>query len=268
MIQSIADQSEEFYALTYDAIVSDWPGEIDFYEALALQAHAQGQAVLEVGCGTGRVAIRLAKLGVDIVGLDLSPAMLVLAREKSAAMANVRWIQDDMTSFNLGETFGLVIIPAHSFQFMLTPADQLACFENIIGHLAPGGTIVVHVDHLNVQWLGDRMKENGGVHKEVGRFIHPGTGRSIQTLKAWSYEPSTQTATAHTIWRETTVEGQAASQWERGPIPLHCLFPFEMEHLLSLAGLSVEAVYGDFFRTELRDDSEEMIWIAKVNRAE
>lgn len=242
MSQSIADHSEEFYAQSYDTVVSDWPGEIDFYKALALEVYAHGQAVLEVACGTGRVAIRLAKPGGDIVGLDLSPAMLALAREKSAAMANVRWIQDDMTSFNLGEIFGLVIIPAHSFQFMLTPADQLACLENISRHLAPGGIIAVHVDNINVQWLGDLMKENGDVHEKAGRFIHPRTGRSIRTLKAWSYEPSTQTATAHTIWRETAAEGQIASQWERGPIPLHCVFPFEMEHLLSLAGFGVEAV--------------------------
>ena len=263
MSQSNADQSEEFYVQTYDTVVSDWPGEIDFYQALTTQVYARGQAVLEVACGTGRVAIRLAKHGAEVVGLELSPAMLALARKKSARMSNVRWIQQDMTSFNLGEAFGLVLIPGHSFQFMLTAADQLACLESIRRHLAPGGTIVVHVDHQDMRWLGDLMGEKAGVHEKAGRFIHPGTGRTIQTFRAWSYEPSTQTATAHTIWRETTAEGHFKSQWERGPIRLHCVFPFEMEHLLALARFDVEAVYGDFFRAGLRDYSEEMIWVGR-----
>jgi SAM-dependent methyltransferase len=223
--QSNADQSEEFYVQTYDTVVSDWPGEIDFYRALTAPVHARGQAVLEVACGTGRVAIRLAKHG--------------------------------------GEAFGLVLIPGHSFQFMLTAADQLACLESIRRHLAPGGTIVVHVDHPDMRWLGDLMGEKAGVHEKAGQFIHAQTGRLIQTFRAWSYEPSTQTAIAHTIWRETTAEGHVKSQWERGPIRLHCVFPFEMKHLLALAGYSLEAVYGDFFRAGLRDDSEEMIWVAR-----
>jgi ubiquinone/menaquinone biosynthesis C-methylase UbiE len=266
MSQLIADLSEEFYTQTYDTVVPDWPGEIDFYQALASEVHAQRRGVLEVACGTGRVAIQLAKLGGDVVGLDLSPAMLALAREKSAAVKNVRWIQADMTSFDLGEAFGLVIIPAHSFQFMLTPADQLSCLESISRHLAPGGSIVIHVDHQDVEWLGDLMKGKAGVHEKAGQFIHPMTGRSIQCFRSWSYEPSTQTASAHTIWQETNAEGHVVSQWERGPIRLHCMFPFEMEHLLSLAGLAVEAMYGDFFRTAFRDDSQEMVWIAKKRR--
>ena len=263
MGQMIADPSEEFYTQTYDTVVPDWPGEIDFYQALASPVYAQRQGVLEVACGTGRVAIQLAKLGGDVVGLDLSPGMLALAREKSAAMKNVRWIQDDMTSFDLGEAFGLVIVPGHSFQFMLTPADQLSCLESVNRHLAPGGSIVIHVDHLDVEWLGDLMKGKAGVHEKAEQFIHPMTGRSIQSFRSWSYEPSTQTAAAHTIWQETNAEGHVVSQWERGPIRLHCLFPFEMEHLLSLAGLAVEAAYGDFYRTAFKDDSQDLIWIAK-----
>jgi ubiquinone/menaquinone biosynthesis C-methylase UbiE len=263
MSYSISDQSEEFYVQTYDTVVPDWPGEMDFYKALTAPVWAQGQAVLEVACGTGRVAIRLAQHGGEIVGLDLSPAMLALARKKSASMANVRWIQHDMTSFNLGEAFGLALIPGHSFQFMLTAADQLACLESIRRHLVPGGTMVAHVDYPDLRWLGDLMGEKAGVHENAGQFIHPKTGRLIQTFRAWSYEPSTQTASAHTIWRETIAEGHVRSQWERGPIRLHCVFPFEMEHLLALAGLSLEAVYGDFFGARLRNDSEEMIWVAK-----
>jgi SAM-dependent methyltransferase len=223
--------------------------------------------VLEVACGTGRVAIRLARDGVEVVGLDLSSAMLDVAREKSAGMSNIRWVQGDMRSFELGETFGLVIIPGHAFQNMLTAADQIACLESLERHLSPRGTLVVHLDHQNVGWLGDLTRDRGGVFETAEQFCHPKTGRQVRTSRAWSYEPSTQTAIAQTVWEEINADGEVADRWESGPIRLHCVFRFEMEHLLALTGFEVEAVYGNFFREELTDESTEMVWVAKNRRA-
>lgn len=263
MSKFATERAREFYAQTYDASVSDWPGEIDFYRALAAETHANGQAVLEVACGTGRVAIPLARDGVQVVGLDLSPAMLDVAREKSVGMRNPRWVQGDMRSFDLGETFGLVIIPGHSFQNILTGDDQFACLESIGRHLGPGGALVVHVDHLDVRWLGELLGDRGGVFEAAESFSHPRTGRQIRTSRAWSYEPATQTAVSRTVWEEIDADGEVADRWESGPLRFHCVFRFEMEHLLARAGFAVRAVYGDFFRGELRDGSSEMIWVAR-----
>jgi hypothetical protein len=58
--------------------------------------------------------------------------------------------------------------------------------------------------------------------------------------------------------------GQVLSRVEREPIRLHCVFRFEMEHLLARVGFEIEAVYGDFFRQELQDDSPSMIWVART----
>ena len=73
----MADKSREeawkFYAQTYDATMRDWPGEMDFYKRLAAEAHTRGESVLELACGTGRVAIRLAREGICVVGLDVTP---------------------------------------------------------------------------------------------------------------------------------------------------------------------------------------------------
>jgi len=84
---------EDRVAQLYDASVPDWPGEIDFYRELAAEAQSNGGAVLEVACGTGRVAVRLAQDGVSVVGIDLSAAMLDVAREKSVGIRNVRWVE-------------------------------------------------------------------------------------------------------------------------------------------------------------------------------
>ena len=72
----------------------------------------------------------------------------------------------------------------------------------------------------------------------------------------------TQTAISQTIWEEVGADGQGVDRWESGPIRLHCVFRFEMEHLLALTGFEIEAVYGDFLRTALTDKSTEMVWLA------
>jgi len=259
MSQSIAER----VAQLYDASVPDWPGEIDFYRELATGIKLKGQAVLEIACGTGRVAIRLAQVGARVVGIDLSAAMLDVAREKSVGIPNVRWVEGDMMSFELGETFGLVIIPGHSFQFMLTPEHQVACLECIKRHLVPGGVLVVHLDHQDIDWLGKLCTEKGGISEMAEELMHPETGRLIRTLRAWSYEPSKQTASAVTVWEEIDTDGEVVDRWERGPIRMHCVFRFEMEHLLARVGFEVEAVYGDFFRRELKDESADMIWVLR-----
>jgi len=268
MEQSTSGQNpDEFYAQTYDDSVPDWPGEIDFYRALAAKAKSDGGTVLEIACGTGRVAIRLAQDSVNVVGLDLSPEMIDIATQKSAGFGNVRWVEGDMRSFQLGETFDLALIPGHAFQNLNFPQDQVACLDCIKRHLNPGGVLVVHLDHMNaenVRWLGELCRARKGAFKAEEQFQHPQTGYQTRASRAWSYEPSTQTAIVQTIWEEMDTNGQVLNRVEREPIRLHCVFRFEMEHLLARVGFEIEAVYGDFFRHELQDDSPGMIWVAKT----
>jgi len=114
---------------------------------LAAEANLNDPFVLDMACGTGRVTVRLARDGVEVVGLDISSAILDVAREKSVGLSNTCWVNGVMRSFELGDTFGLVIIPGHAFQNILTAADQIACLEPIKRHLTPRGVLVVHLDH-------------------------------------------------------------------------------------------------------------------------
>lgn len=254
---------EQLSAELYDISVPDWNGEIDFYRELAREAKARGQSILEVACGTGRVSLRLAQEGVNIVGTDLSEDMLKVARSKSENVPNVRWERGDMRSLDLDETFGLIIIPGHSFQFMCTPEDQVKALETFKRHLLPGGTLVVHLDHQNVKWLGELRGELGGVF-EAGKDVrHPRTGHIIRRAHAWTYEPSTQNATVISKWEEIGEDGSVLQTWTRNPMTLHCVFRFEMEHLLARTGFENVAVYGDFFKNELKDESSDMIWVAQ-----
>lgn len=107
------------------------------------------------------------------------------------------------------------------------------------------------------------MRDQGGVFETAGQFTHPRTGDLIRSLQAWSYEPATQTAIAHTIWEVLGPDGEVVGRIDKGPIRLHVVFRFEMEHLLVRTGFAVEAVYGDFYLAELRDESSGMIWMAR-----
>jgi ubiquinone/menaquinone biosynthesis C-methylase UbiE len=138
----------EFYAdprlaEAYDAGMgaeADAMHDTPFYLALAREAAARGQAVLELACGTGRVTLPIAREGIEVVGLDNAAAMLDVARRKAAAEdLDVTWVEADMRDFDLGRRFGLVIIPYRSFLHLLTDADQAACLDAVYRHLLPGG---------------------------------------------------------------------------------------------------------------------------------
>jgi SAM-dependent methyltransferase len=258
------ERAERLYSEIYDVSVSDWPGELAFYYSLADQAASSSKPVLEIGCGTGRVTIPMARRGINITGLDSSEEMLEVARQKSVDLPNVEWIQGDMRAFDLGKTFGLAIISGHSFQHMLTPGDQINSLNCIRRHLAPDGKLVVHLDHQDIAWLGKVAGPKKGVFEPREDIRHPSTRETIRTSRAWAYDPLTQTATSRTVWEIVSDGGQALERIERNPILLHCIFRFEMDHLFRLTNYHVEGVYGDFFANPLGADSEDMIWVATL----
>jgi len=255
--------TQELYAQLYDVAVADWPGEIDLYRELLHVLDLERAHMLEIACGTGRVSRQLVSTGAEITGLDLSPEMLNIAREKSREFQNIRWVLGDMRAFNFTQKFDLVIIPGHSFQFMLTPSDQVGCLNRIKQHLNPDGLLVIHLDHQDVNWLGSLPRQARGTYSEWRELVHPLTGQTIRTANEWAYEPATQTATVTTVWEEIGTNGAVIQRWQREPMSLHCVFRFEMAHLLERTGYAIEAVYGDFFKNTLTDESEQMIWIAK-----
>jgi ubiquinone/menaquinone biosynthesis C-methylase UbiE len=254
---------EQLAAELYDAAVPDWDGEIEFYSELARQAQSRGQPILEVACGTGRVTLRLAREGVDIVGMDLDKEMLNIARRKSEGVPNVRWLQGDMRTFDLGQTFGLIIIPGHSFQFMLTPEDQVKALGRCKEHLEPGGILVVHLDHQDMDWLGDLLRDLGGKFNTIKAVTDPQTGQVMRKSNAWTYERARQNATVVSKWEEIGSDGSVLRIWQREPMTLHCAFRFEMEHLLARAGFEERTLYGDFFNHPLDEKSSEMVWVAR-----
>ncbi|HEX3946622.1 MAG TPA: class I SAM-dependent methyltransferase [Acidimicrobiales bacterium] len=107
-------------------------GEADLVESLGVGS------VLDAGCGTGRVAVELASRGLEVVGVDLDPAMLAAARTKRPDLA---WAVGDLAELDLGRTFEAVVMAGNVMVFV-TPGTEGTVLANLARHLAPGGSLV------------------------------------------------------------------------------------------------------------------------------
>ncbi|MGI9033253.1 MAG: class I SAM-dependent methyltransferase [Acidimicrobiales bacterium] len=108
-------------------------GEADFVSSL------RPRSVLDAGCGTGRVAAELARRGVEVVGIDLDPAMLAKARERAP---EVPWLEADLADLDLGRTFD-VVVAAGNVMIYLEPGTEGRVVAALARHLAPSGGALV-----------------------------------------------------------------------------------------------------------------------------
>ena len=250
-------------AQLYDVAVPDWPGEIDFYRRLTQETASQQRSILEVACGTGRVTVQMANSGSSVVGIDLSKEMLDIARNKSAELPNIRWMQADMRSFNLGEQFGLVIVPAYSFQLLLSENDQAACLRQIARHLEPCARLVLHLEYHDPDWLASLPSNDFTAFKPSGETIHPITGQHIRVSYAWSYAPATRSVAVRIRYETVDESGQISARTDRGPLRMHCTSPQDLNQLLAQSGFETNAIYSDFLGNPFDENADEMIWIAQ-----
>jgi SAM-dependent methyltransferase len=111
---------------------SDVHGEASFVYAFA------PRSVLDAGCGTGRVAIELARRGVEVVGADVDASMLATARRLAPALT---WIESDLADLDLGRTFDVVVM-AGNVPLFTPPGTEAALVAGVARHVAPGGRLV------------------------------------------------------------------------------------------------------------------------------
>ena len=226
------------------------------------EAQASGGPVLELACGTGRVAIPIAQAGVPVVGLDNSTQMLKLARAKARklklATNALRFIRGDMRDFSMGgQKFPLAIIPFRSFQLLLSVADQYQALYAIRAHLVPGGRLIIDLFIPDLELLmGD---------SSVPRFDHevvdPTTDHQLMVWTQPHYDNFNQVINVHTIVEEMDEQGAVVRRTDVDS-QMRYSYRFEVQHLLEACGYNVLDVYGSFERDPLDETSTEMVWVA------
>jgi ubiquinone/menaquinone biosynthesis C-methylase UbiE len=224
----------------YDAfapIYEDWSAhmteDVPFYVELAREA--QGP-IVELAVGTGRVAIEVARTtGSPVLGIDSSPAMLELARERAAlAGVTLELRESDMRELELDEPAGLVYCPFRSLLHLPTWHDRRRVFERVYASLRPGGRFAwnafVFDPRLAARNDGE-WQEHNGIRHRIDQAKHD--NRIDITLES---------GTTISLW------------W---------LNRSEWEGLIDVAGFEVEALYGGFDRRPFDESANEFVWIVR-----
>lgn len=222
--------------------------DVPFFVEMAKEADGQ---VLEVGAGTGRVLIPLARAGIRIAGVDASESMLAICEAKLAHEPDevrLRAILQlaDMLGFHLPyKRFKLAIMPFRSFQHMLTIDEQLSCLARVYDHLDDNGRLIVDVFDPDVKRLAQERWR-----LEEPEFEMPDGWLVSRTVEVLGVDFSTQTMKVIFTYRVTSPHDVLDVQLASESFVLRYYFRHELEHLLVRAGFLVDPkeVYADYDR--------------------
>jgi SAM-dependent methyltransferase len=220
----------------YDAWCRSVTEDIPFYVELALAA---GGPVLEVGVGSGRVAVPTALAGVEVVGVDSSAVMLDLARQRAAPhRISLRLVQADMRDLPDLGTFALVTVPFRAFLHLCDDGERLAVLRALHTRLEPGGALAFDVFHPDRADIEDT--HNRWIEREPG----------IEERAVWDAAGRSLTLTVRT----GDVEAEMELWW---------VAPDDWRRLLTEAGFERIESYGWFDRRPLERDSADSAWLAR-----
>jgi ubiquinone/menaquinone biosynthesis C-methylase UbiE len=228
-------------------------------------ARVVGGPILELGAGTGRVLIALAEAGHEIVGVEVSAAMLEAASAKiakrPAAAARIRLVDADMKDFALQQRFSLVMIPARAFQFVLTTADQRLALNCIRRHLVPAGHVVVDLFDPNIEGLltadfRNRFTREVRDPRSGHRFRRTAVARNVD----WVLQRLDETLRIEELDGDGNVVDSEESSWS-----LRWTMRQEMAYLFELCGFEPVEQYSDF-RGSAPAYGQEQLWVARAIR--
>lgn len=251
----------ERFARTYDLEYGRLTEDITFYVDRAKET---GGPALELAVGTGRVAIAIAREGIPVTGIDVTPAMLDVLRGKLAAEPglDVHAVEGDMRDVDVTDRgpFGLVYVPARAFNHMLTVEDQLAALANARRHLRPDGLFAGNTFFPRVDSLARRqVRADGWDWPDEHR--DPDTGHRVLVSELSRTNPREQRIEV-LMRAEHMAESGEIVKTEMRELTLTYYWPRELEHLLRRAGFELTHLYGDFAGTPFADGGDELVWVA------
>ncbi len=240
-------ESYDFIAEFYDRVPGyrDRP-DVPFYVEEAVAAKGP---VLEVACGTGRLLIPIARRGVPITGIDLSPLMLKVCRERLAqesveTRACVKLLAADMRDFDLHAGFDLVTLPFRPFQHLETVEEQISCLAAVRRHLSGRGRLILDLFNPSLPAIAE---ENIG--REIGpepEFTMPDGRKVVRWHRFVAKDWFNQVNHVEMIYYVTHPDGRRERLVHA--FAMRYLFRFEAEHLLARCGFRLLQVYADYER--------------------
>jgi SAM-dependent methyltransferase len=241
-----------FYDLENAEFTEDLPCWIDLARTL-------GGPVLELGCGSGRVMLQLAREGFDVTGVDSSPAMLALARGRLARQKNlaakITLVEENFVRLRLGKTFPLILLPFNTLAHMVDPADARAALETVAAHLAPGGQAALVLPNP-IPIYGDPPE--GLVLERT--FRDEERGVTIQQFSSLRADRAAQLG--HITWIYDEIDAAGTVRRTIVPMTLRYFFPSELSLLMERTGLRLLHLWGDYGGAPFGEDSPVLIAVA------
>jgi SAM-dependent methyltransferase len=247
-------------ARLYDLDLQDDPGDLDLYLALAERADGP---VLELGAGTGRLAVPLALAGHPVTAVDLDPAMLDRARGHAAATGvppdRLALVEADLLDLRLPDAgrYALAFIALNSIMLLASRDAQRRAVATLAAHLAPGGLAVVDA------WLPDAedlARFDGRVILEWPR-TDPDSGMVVTKAGSAQHDAATNTVELTAIYEEGR-QGEPTRRWVRHD-RLRLISADELAGFAEDAGLRVERIAGGYDLGTLGPGSERAVLIAE-----
>ncbi len=244
-------------AAYYTHAYADREDDVGYYLALADEL---GGPLLEYGCGNGRIALPLARHGLDVTGVDQNATMLAdlrrrLKSERPEVRRRVRIRQGDMRAVRLRGRFPLVLCTFNTFLHLYTRDDVERYCARVCRHLTPRGRFVVDVSLPDPEEL---HRDPERVYRLPG-FTHP-SGKKMRYGERFEYDPLRQVLFIHMLF-----EPHQGRAWST-PLAHRQFFPQELEALLHYNGLEVVDVHADFTRAPAHDAATELVFHCKKRR--
>lgn len=243
------------FAPLYDLFYADFDADLAMYTGFAERTAGP---ILEIGSGTGRVAIALAEDGHHVFGLESSAAMRTIAQYKIDQRQmndRVQLIAGDMRRFSIDQYFGLAIAPLNTFLHNLTLDDQFATLTSVKLHLRPGGLLVLDCFHPDPGEAADDRRLT--LQRSV---IDPATGYAAMLLTVRATDWINQTQEITYIVDRLDADGRL--QRTIFPTKFRFIFRHEMTLLLKHAGFDLKDVYGSYDLEPFAAASDKLIVVA------
>lgn len=234
------DKVEETYNQRCADVYDQWFGYFDEAAVDRLEELAGGGRVLELGIGTGTVALPLAARGVEVHGIDASPEMLAALRAKPGG-ESLPVTLGDMADVGVGGEFSLVYVVYNTLFALQTQEEQVRCFHNVAARLAPGGVFVVEVFVPDLAQLsagrGVRLLHMTDDRVGIRLYEHDPTGQKLRSRHVVFHEGGTRVF----------------------PVEVRYAWPSELDLMARLAGLHLRARWGDWRRGPFDAKSEKHV---------
>jgi SAM-dependent methyltransferase len=244
------------FARYYDADYGAADDDLPFYRELAQRT---GGPVLEVMCGSGRLLLPLARAGLRLAGVDISGAMLGLARQRLEAAKlseRVQLLEADIRERAPHGPFGLAIVALNSFMHLTDTSDQLAALEHIRAALRPGGLLAIDLFNPDTCTLSE---QHGALVLDKRFALADGT--QVQKFVAQHVEMAAQLSHVTFIYDEIDAAGQVSRSTL--PFTMRWLYRYELEHLLARAGFALESLYGSYDLDDYSTESDLLLAVAR-----